>query len=253
MKIAIIGKNSYIGQHCIQWLTEKEPDWEIAAVGAQNKEYKYYDFTGMDVIIHLAGLVHRGDIEDWNLYKQINVDLPVEVAQKAKKQKVKQFVFFSTMGVYGIGKKLAPNIIDEKTTPMPTSYYGKSKYLAEQELKKLEDKYGRAEKTNLSQKYKGPAECYKFKDMKGSIGFISPISGSFCSKCSRIRLTADGFLKLCLHYDIGLDIKSLLRTGADDKTIEEKIKEVLLRKPKGHSFGSLSENAENRKMIQIGG
>ena len=120
-------------------------------------------------------------------------------------------------------------------------------------LKKLEDKYGKAEKTDLSQKYKGPAECYKFKDMKGSIGFISPISGSFCSKCSRIRLTADGFLKLCLHYDIGLDIKSLLRTGADDKTIEEKIKEVLLRKPKGHSFGSLSENAENRKMIQIGG
>ena len=120
-------------------------------------------------------------------------------------------------------------------------------------LKKLEDKYGKAEKTDLSQKYKGPAEYYKFKDMKGSIGFISPISGSFCSKCSRIRLTADGFLKLCLHYDIGLDIKSLLRTGADDKTIEEKIKEVLLRKPKGHSFGSLSENAENRKMIQIGG
>ncbi len=120
-------------------------------------------------------------------------------------------------------------------------------------LKKLEDKYGRAEKTDLSQKYKGPAEYYKFKDMKGSIGFISPISGSFCSKCSRIRLTADGFLKLCLHYDIGLDIKSLLRTGEDDKTIEEKIKEVLLRKPKGHSFGSLSENAENRKMIQIGG
>ena len=120
-------------------------------------------------------------------------------------------------------------------------------------LKKLEDKYGREEKTDLSQKYKGPAEYYKFKDMKGSIGFISPISGSFCSKCSRIRLTADGFLKLCLHYGIGLDIKSLLRTGADDKTIEEKIKEVLLRKPKGHSFGSLSENAENRKMIQIGG
>ncbi|MBO5562034.1 MAG: GTP 3',8-cyclase MoaA, partial [Firmicutes bacterium] len=90
-------------------------------------------------------------------------------------------------------------------------------------LKKLEDKYGRAEKTDLSQKYKGPAEYYKFKDMKGSIGFISPISGSFCSKCSRIRLTADGFLKLCLHYDIGLDIKSLLRTGSDDKTIEEKI------------------------------
>ena len=120
-------------------------------------------------------------------------------------------------------------------------------------LKKLEDKYGKAEKTDLSQKYKGPAEYYKFKDMKGSIGFISPISDSFCSKCSRIRLTADGFLKLCLHYDIGLDIKSLLRTGADDKTIEEKIKEVLLRKPKGHSFGSLSENAENRKMIQIGG
>ena len=89
--------------------------------------------------------------------------------------------------------------------------------------------------------------------MKGSIGFISPISGNFCSKCSRIRLTADGFLKLCLHYDIGLDIKSLLRTGTDDKTIEGKIKAVLLQKPKGHSFGSLSKNAENRKMIQIGG
>ncbi len=120
-------------------------------------------------------------------------------------------------------------------------------------LKKLENKYGKAKKNDLLQKYKGPAEYYKFKGMKGSIGFISPISEGFCSNCSRIRLTADGFLKLCLHYDIGLDIKRLLRTGSGDKIIEEKIKEVLMRKPKGHSFGSLCENAENRKMIQIGG
>ncbi|MBQ6555782.1 MAG: GTP 3',8-cyclase MoaA [Firmicutes bacterium] len=134
---------------------------------------------------------------------------------------------------------------------------GQGKYFtgvsSDEILNKLENKYGKAEKIDFLQKYKGPAEYYKFNNMIGSIGFISPISQNFCSKCSRIRLTCDGLLKLCLHYDIGLDIKNLLRTGADDKTIEEKIKGALLEKPKEHSFGSRTENAERRKMIQIGG
>ncbi|MBR1738046.1 MAG: GTP 3',8-cyclase MoaA [Firmicutes bacterium] len=120
-------------------------------------------------------------------------------------------------------------------------------------LKKIENKYGRAEKFDISKKCSGPAEYYKFKGMKGSIGFISPISNNFCKRCNRIRLTADGFLKLCLHYDTGLNIKSLLRTGVNDEIIENEIQKALLQKPKEHTFGSFSENAEYRKMIQIGG
>ena len=65
--------------------------------------------------------------------------MPITIASKAKEQGVKQYIFFSTMGVYGIGKKLTPNIIDENTPLNPLGMYGKSKYMAEQGLQQLQD------------------------------------------------------------------------------------------------------------------
>ena len=53
----------------------------------------------------------------------------------------------------------------------------------------------------------GPAKYYRNQNMKGCIGFISAISHEFCESCNRIRLTSSGFLKLCLHYNKGIDLK----------------------------------------------
>ncbi len=137
-KIFIIGKNSYIGQH-IKERFSRDDQYTVEEVDAIDDAWKNTDFSYVEAIIHVAGIVHRPDISDWEIYKSVNIDLPVEIAKVAKLAGVKQFVFFSTMGVYGIDKKLSLNIINKDTIPQPTSMYGKSKYDAEIALKDLED------------------------------------------------------------------------------------------------------------------
>lgn len=106
----------------------------------------------------------------------------------------------------------------------------------------------------------GPAEYYHFPGFAGRIGFISPISHKFCKECNRIRLTCEGRLKLCLHYDRGLELKPLLRGGASDEEIKERILAALQEKPAEHHFraqaadrAETNEDEEQRKMVQIGG
>lgn len=111
----------------------------------------------------------------------------------------------------------------------------------------------------------GPASYIKFAGFIGNIGFISAVSHRFCASCNRVRLTADGFLKLCLQYTDGLSLKSLLRGGASDEEIRLRIEETIHRKPKGHQFDRsaqtskdahkepCAEHLETRRMSEIGG
>jgi cyclic pyranopterin phosphate synthase len=77
----------------------------------------------------------------------------------------------------------------------------------------------------------GPAERHKLDGAKGVIGFIPAMSHSFCSTCNRIRLTADGRLLSCLFSGRSVDVKSLLRSGADGKEVSEAIKLAIKSKP----------------------
>ena len=132
---------------------------------------------------------------------------------------------------------------------------------SEEILRRLEQLFGKAiafsEKVNMAT---GPAEYYQFPGFSGRIGFISPISHKFCRECNRVRLTCEGRLKLCLHYDRGLELKPLLRSGASDEEIGRQIINALKEKPSEHHFreraagGGLTDGAEEqRKMVQIGG
>ncbi len=67
-----------------------------------------------------------------------------------------------------------------------------------------------------------PAVYYKLPDGKGKVGIINPVSCKFCQHCNRIRLTAQGKLKLCLHSNEEIDLKASLRNGGED------IKKVIL-------------------------
>ena len=139
-RILITGKNSYIGNHIQEWLLRSsENEYQINKISVRNKTWESEDFSAYDVLIHVAGIVHHPEIQDEELYKRINTDLPVEIAQKAKTEGVRQFIFFSTMAVYGVEKSLKGEIISKDTKPEPNGLYGKSKYLAEQELRKLSD------------------------------------------------------------------------------------------------------------------
>ena len=97
----------------------------------------------------------------------------------------------------------------------------------------------------------GPAKYYSVDGFVDKIGFISAMSHEFCDTCNRIRLTADGYLKTCLFYQKGVDLKSLLESDITDDELTEVIKETIFDKPRGHKFHE--DGPEVRKMSQIGG
>ena len=101
----------------------------------------------------------------------------------------------------------------------------------------------------------GPAKYYRNQNMKGCIGFISAISHEFCESCNRIRLTSSGFLKLCLHYNKGIDLKEPIRNGISDEDLKKLIHDTIWNKPISHKFGHASEeqDIELKNMVQIGG
>ena len=100
----------------------------------------------------------------------------------------------------------------------------------------------------------GPGHYYSFEGFQGKIGFISAISHKFCDSCNRVRLTAQGYLKTCLQYDIGVDLKKLLRKDACEEALIDAINEAIYKKPVGHQFGSeVKEHGEAHMMAQIGG
>ena len=122
----------------------------------------------------------------------------------------------------------------------------------EEVLKVISENYSNYEEVVRS-KSSGPASYIKLKDAKGKIGFISAISNCFCENCNRIRLTPEGFLKQCLHFDYGIDLKSKLRAGINDEELKKIIFDNIYDKPEKHLFLEKSDHKELRFMNQIGG
>lgn len=137
MRVLIVGKDSYIGNHIDKWLTAK--GHAVSQLDVLTDGWKKYIFSQYDAIVHVAGIVHQPNCQDWGLYKRVNTEMPIAIATMAKNQGVKQYVFFSTMGVYGMGKKLSPNVIDAETPLHADGMYGKSKLMAEEGLNALQD------------------------------------------------------------------------------------------------------------------
>ena len=98
----------------------------------------------------------------------------------------------------------------------------------------------------------GPARYYRSPAFRGAVGFIDAVSRCFCARCDRVRLTSEGFLKLCLAHGDGVDLRALLRGGADDGAIREAMAAAIFAKPARHTFGQTPPD-EGRGMSQIGG
>jgi len=97
-----------------------------------------------------------------------------------------------------------------------------------------------------------PARVYRLPGSIGTIGFISPVSQPFCSFCNRIRLTADGKLRLCLLRNDEVDVRDILRSGGSEDDLIEQIRYGVWRKPWGHGLAEGDRNT-GRGMSQIGG
>lgn len=94
---------------------------------------------------------------------------------------------------------------------------------------------------------------YRFKDGKGEIGIVAPVSIPFCGQCSRIRLTADGKLRTCLFSLDEHDVAGLLRGGADDSAVEQLIRFAVDQKERGHRINEPDFVQPSRTMVYIGG
>ncbi len=134
-KILITGANSYIGTSFENYIKTNYPaDYEVDTVDMIDGSWKEKSFAGYDVVFHVAGIAHIKETEEnAHLYYDINRDLPIEVAKKAKAEGVKQFIFLSSMSVYGKDT----GVITKETMPSPKSNYGKSKIQAEEGLHEL--------------------------------------------------------------------------------------------------------------------
>lgn len=140
---------------------------------------------------------------------------------------------------------------------MPVGYGKQYVGRSNEELREtLEAVCGKAEcmtnREELSRMGSGPAVYYQFSDLKVPVGFISAIHGKFCDTCNRVRLTAEGYLKLCLCYDEGEDLRRVLREG-EKENLRTIMEQTIFRKPAAHCFEHPAEMTETHEMVKIGG
>lgn len=128
-KILVTGANSYIGASFERWISKKYEEYSVDKISVRDDKWKEYSFKEYDVVYHTAAIVHVKE-NDEDKYYQVNRDLTLDIAKKAKEEGVKQFIFLSTMGVYGT----ETGYITNDTVTAPKTPYAKSKYEAERLL-----------------------------------------------------------------------------------------------------------------------
>lgn len=142
--VLITGAGSYIGETFRSYASNNYPALEVNSIDMMDGSWKKADFSPYDIIYHVAGIAHAdvGNVDEATKekYYKVNTDLAVEVCKKAKAEGVKEFIFMSSMIVYGdsapYGKK---KVIDEKTKPEPANFYGDSKLQADVAVRDLAD------------------------------------------------------------------------------------------------------------------
>lgn len=145
IRVLITGAGSYIGESFRAYAVEHYPNnFTIDTVDMTKPAWRDMDFSSYDIVYHVAGIAHAdvGNVSDEmkEKYYSVNTDLAIEVAKKMKEASVKEFIFMSSMIVYGesspYGKK---KVVDEHTVPSPASFYGDSKLQADVGVRELAD------------------------------------------------------------------------------------------------------------------
>ncbi|QNR22170.1 NAD-dependent epimerase/dehydratase family protein [Exiguobacterium sp. Helios] len=161
-KVLVTGENGYIGTAFYNWIKLNSIDIDMDFINVRTNEWKEKSFSNYDVVLHLAGIAHSSrNPKLKEKYYKVNRDLTLELAKKSRRDSVKQFIFMSSIIVYGEGNLNDPKI-DESTVPVPSNFYGDSKLQAENLIRSLENDsfkiaiirppmiYGRNSKGNYS-------------------------------------------------------------------------------------------------------
>ncbi|MEY8352413.1 GTP 3',8-cyclase MoaA [Lachnospiraceae bacterium 54-53] len=135
---------------------------------------------------------------------------------------------------------------------MPVGQGKKYKAMSNDDLAQiLSEAYGGLKESRRTEG-NGPAVYYTWGDGRGAIGFISAVIHKFCHACNRVRLTSDGYLKLCLDSSLGVDLKGPLRRGISDEELSRIMEQWIRNKPESHHFEDDREKP-GLNMNQIGG
>ncbi len=126
-----------------------------------------------------------------------------------------------------------------------------SQFISVSDMRKRLEQLGKLEPC-LPSIGNGPARYFRFPQAKGTIGFITPVSEHFCFQCNRLRLTADGKLRLCLLAKDEIDLKQPLRNGVSLGGLKRLIEEAVARKPLRHHLAE-GHMPQDRPLTQVGG
>lgn len=136
-RVLITGAHSYIGTRVAEWLKRYPDKYHVDVISVRGTEWKEFDFSKYDSILHVAGIAHRKDASD-ELYEQVNHLLAVDVAKKALESRVKQFIFMSTGAVYSQSDRKHKVIVVDENSPLdPQTAYGISKMKAEIDISRI--------------------------------------------------------------------------------------------------------------------
>ena len=141
-KVLVTGENGYIGNKFKEWIQSGNKEIDLNYVSVRGEEWRKTDFSPYDTVLHLAGIAHVSrNPKLKELYYKINRDLTIELAEKAKKENVKQFIFMSSIIVYGLDNKIGDySSINENTVPIPADFYGDSKLQADLQIQSMNSK-----------------------------------------------------------------------------------------------------------------
>ena len=143
-KILITGAGSYIGTAVKQWLSAFGGHYEVTELNMHGEQWKTHDFSKYDTVFHVAGKAHAdtGKVskEEKQLYYEENRDLAAETAKKARHSGVRQFIYMSSIIIYGesAGPSEGRKRITAMTRPQPANFYGNSKWQGDRSVRRLE-------------------------------------------------------------------------------------------------------------------
>lgn len=143
-RVLITGAGSYIGETFRAYAGKHYPALHIDAVDMIDGSWREKDFSSYDIVYHVAGIAHAdvGNVseETKEKYYKVNTDLAIEVCKKAKAEGVKEFIFMSSMIVYGDSAPFGvKKVVNEHTIPQPANFYGDSKLQADVAVRDLAD------------------------------------------------------------------------------------------------------------------
>lgn len=237
-RILITGKGSYLGKSVAEYLdrynlAHGSERYHVDMISLREEGWKSMDFSAYDTVIHMVGMAHAdiGKVseETKRKYYEVNCDLAALTAEKAKREGAAQFIYMSSVIVYGdsagVGKE---KMITADTEPSPANFYGDSKRQAEQRLKELADEhfsvaivrspmvYGKGSKGNypllvkLAEKMpvfpdipnrrsmiyvENLAEFLRLLTERGTGGIFLPQNAEYTTTCEMVRAIADAMGK----------------------------------------------------------